>query len=60
MLARLLDDHLGKSFCYYMDIPFDETLRRHLTKANSHEFGRAQMESWWRERTYCQAGANGF
>jgi predicted kinase len=56
MLAGLLDDHVGNSFCYYMDVPFEETLRRHATKANAHEFGRAQMESWWRARDFLPGG----
>ena len=56
MLAGLLDDLAGDSFCYYMDVPFEETLRRHATKPNAHEFGRAQMESWWRERDFLPGG----
>ena len=56
MLAGLLDDHAGNSFCYYIDVPFEETLRRHATKANAHEFGRAHMASWWRERDFLPGG----
>lgn len=32
---------------YYFDIPFDETLRRHKLKPNSHEFGETEMRRWW-------------
>lgn len=32
---------------YYFDIPFDETLRRHNLKPNSHEFGETEMRRWW-------------
>jgi adenylylsulfate kinase-like enzyme len=56
MLARIHDDHAGKSFCYYMDIPFEETIRRHATKPNADEYGRAEMASWWRERDLLPGG----
>jgi predicted kinase len=50
MLTRLRDDHVGKSLYYYLDVPYEETLRRHATKPNAHEYGAAEMSSWWRER----------
>jgi AAA domain len=56
MLARLLGEHIGRSFCYYMDVPFEETVRRHATKPNAHEFGRAEMASWWRDRDLLPGG----
>lgn len=37
-------------FAYYYDLSFEETLRRHQTKANCNEFGAAEMKRWWRER----------
>lgn len=37
---------------YYFDIPFEETLKRHITKPNSNEFGETQMKRWWREKDY--------
>jgi adenylylsulfate kinase-like enzyme len=45
MLHKLLRD-IGGSHVYYFDIPLEETLRRHQTKANSHEFGEAEMRQW--------------
>lgn len=36
-------------FAYYFDIPFEETLKRHLQKPNSNDFGEAEMKRWWRE-----------
>ena len=38
-----------ESFVYYFDIPFEETLRRHATKPNAHEFGEDEMREWWSE-----------
>ena len=48
MLTKLISDFNGLARVYYFDIPFDETLRRHATKPNAHEFGEAEMRQWWR------------
>jgi predicted kinase len=56
MLTRLRDDHVGLSLCYYLDVPFEETLRRHASKPNAHEYGAAEMSSWWRERDLLPGG----
>ena len=37
---------------YYFDIPFEETLKRHQTKTNCHEFGEETMRRWWREKDF--------
>lgn len=37
---------------YYYDLPFEETLRRHATKPNCHDFGEADMRRWWSARDY--------
>lgn len=37
-------------YAYYFDIPFEETLRRHLTKPNCGSFGEKDMRRWWREK----------
>ncbi|RMI44114.1 kinase [Actinomadura harenae] len=50
MIRSLVADHSGPSLLYYMDIPFAETLRRHATKPNAHEFGEPEMAQWYRER----------
>lgn len=43
----------GKNiFAYYFDLPFEETLKRHRTKPNCHEFGEEAMRRWWREKDY--------
>jgi hypothetical protein len=47
MLRQLLADHRGVSRCYRYDVSFEETLRRHSTKAKSTEFGEAEMRKWW-------------
>ncbi len=37
---------------FYFDISFEETLRRHQTKHNAHEFGEKEMREWWLEKDY--------
>lgn len=49
MLERLIQTW-DQTFAYYMDVPFEETLRRHITKPNAHEFGEKEMREWWLEK----------
>lgn len=49
MLRRLAEEHRGITRCYLLDVPFEETLRRHRTKAVAGEFGEEQMRSWWQD-----------
>lgn len=37
---------------YYFDIPFEETLKRHLTREKKQEFGEVEMREWWREKDF--------
>jgi predicted kinase len=48
MLDALRDDHRGRTHHYYLDVPFDETLRRHATKPEATAYGEAEMRSWYR------------
>ncbi|MFS8118980.1 MAG: kinase [Microcoleus sp.] len=52
MVQNLLDDFDGQKHVYYFDIPFDETVRRHAAKPNSHEFGEKEMKEWWKDKDY--------
>lgn len=52
MLRRLVRDHKGRSLAYFWDVPFEETLRRHATKAKAAEFGEAEMRDWWYGAAY--------
>jgi hypothetical protein len=47
MLARL-HTQCSNSYFYYFDISFEETLRRHTTKSNAHDFGETEMRAWYR------------
>ena len=33
-------------YAYYYDLPFEETLKRHETKAERFEFGEKEMRRW--------------
>ena len=50
MLRRLLDDFQGEKLIYYFDVSFEETVRRHATKPNAHEFGELEMRQWWKDQ----------
>lgn len=49
-LANQLYGH--EIYAYYFNIPFEETLKRHQTKSNCHEFGEDAMRRWWREKDF--------
>jgi len=53
MLAGLLADHRGISRCYYLDVPIEETLIRHSSKADPDYRSKVTEEDlrgWYRER----------
>ena len=50
MLRRLLNDFQGEKLIYYFDVSFEETVRRHATKPNAHEFGESEMRQWWKDQ----------
>lgn len=49
MLMALIDDHRGRTCCYYIDVPFDESLRRHAGKPQAAQYGAGEMKAWYRE-----------
>ena len=50
MLHWLLNDFQGDKLVYYFDVSFEETMRRHATKPNAHEFGESEMRQWWKDQ----------
>lgn len=48
MLHRLTEDHAGVTRAYIYDLSFEETVRRHRTKAVAVDFGEPEMRTWWR------------
>ncbi|MFJ4091256.1 kinase [Kitasatospora sp. NPDC089913] len=48
MLTDLVASHRGRSFLYYLDVGFTETVRRHATRPLSAEVSAEQMADWYR------------
>jgi len=38
-----------ESFVYYLDIPFEETARRHAGRSKAGDFGEEMLRKWWIE-----------
>ncbi|HXH04832.1 MAG TPA: AAA family ATPase [Candidatus Nitrosotenuis sp.] len=49
-MLRSIISEFDEVYVYYLDISFNETLRRHNLKPNAHEFGEKEMRDWWLER----------
>lgn len=49
LFKNLLNEFQDNIFAFYFDIPFEETLRRHKTKASANEFGEEELREWWNE-----------
>lgn len=49
-MLKTLVEQCPDNYFYYFDVSFDETLKRHATKPNSHEFGEKEMREWYKPR----------
>lgn len=47
MLTKLIADHDGPSLLYYLDVSFEETVRRHQTRPQSADFTPEDMRAWY-------------
>lgn len=52
MLARLRDLFGSRTLSYYYDLSFEETVRRHQTRAKQEEFSPADMRRWWKDQDF--------
>lgn len=52
MFQEILKLHPTENYFFYFDISFEETLRRHQTKPNKHEFGEQEMRTWHEEKDF--------
>lgn len=50
MVTQLAADHRGRTHLYYLDVSFDETVRRHATRPQAAEFSPEDMANWYRSR----------
>jgi hypothetical protein len=56
MLAGLREEYADRSSWWFIDIPFSETLQRHSTKPQVHEYGEVEMRSWWHGQDFLPGG----
>jgi len=47
IIERLIKSHPGKSYIFYFDISFKETVRRHQAKNEKLSYGKKEMEKWY-------------
>ncbi|MEV0952298.1 hypothetical protein [Promicromonospora sp. NPDC050249] len=47
MLRGLVADHAGESVVVYLDVPFEETVRRHAGRPQATHFTPEEMAGWW-------------
>jgi predicted kinase len=47
MLAKLAHEYAGPSYFYYLDIPLEETVRRHATRPKADAFTAQEMATWY-------------
>ncbi|MGI5191181.1 kinase [Promicromonospora sp. CA-289599] len=47
MLRGLVTDHAGVSAVVYLDVPFEETVRRHAGRPQATHFTPEEMAEWW-------------
>ena len=50
LLRELIDEHPGPSHVYYLDVSFDETVRRHKTRTEPINVTEEQMRGWYAHR----------
>lgn len=46
-LQKFFDVHPKKNYIFYLDVGYDETLRRHQTRPQKNQFTEEAMKRWW-------------
>lgn len=57
MLNNLIQFYNHKSYEYYYDLSFEETVIRHNSSSKKIEFGEDSLRAWWKPNDYL--GVNG-
>lgn len=47
LIIRSLAAAQCKTSVYYIDVSIEESIRRHETKSNAHEFGEKELRNWY-------------
>ncbi|WP_433789859.1 AAA family ATPase [Actinoplanes sp. CA-252034] len=50
LLRSLIERHPGPTACFYMDIPFEETVRRHHGRKDKISVTEEMMQTWYAKR----------
>lgn len=48
MFEEIVREHPNDNHFFYLDVSFDETLRRHDTKSGDIDFGENEMKAWYK------------
>lgn len=56
MLAGLLGDFGSRAHCFYLDVPFEETLLRHATKPIAQQVTEKDLREWYQVRDLLPGG----
>ena len=52
MLHGLIEFFDRKSYAFYFELPFEETLKRHNSSPKKSEFGEESLRTWWNPKDY--------
>lgn len=52
MLNKLIQVFNQKSYIYYFDLSFEETVIRHNSRSKKMEFGEDSLRAWWNPNDY--------
>ncbi|GGP11665.1 kinase [Oceanobacillus neutriphilus] len=52
MLRHLIQFYNQRTFTYYFDLSFEETVARHNESSKKMEFGEESLQAWWKPNDY--------
>lgn len=47
VFKRIFEAHPTENYIFYIDVQFEETLRRHSSRPQKSDFGEKEMREWW-------------
>ena len=52
MLKEVIQEYGNPVAVYYFDLPFEETVKRHETRAKRNRFGEDSLKQWWNPKDF--------
>lgn len=52
LIVKLLETAKCKTSVFYIDVSLEESILRHETKPNAHEFGEKELRDWYQPKNY--------